>query len=75
MSDHPQIQLTVDRSQCMGSGRCVADAAHLFGLDAEHKAVLLQGDASGLSEDAARDIVEGCPGGAIIATVDGVEIS
>jgi ferredoxin len=65
-----RIQVTVDRSLCIGSGDCVDTAPDVFQLDDEDKAVVVDPDGAAMEDvvEAARN----CPVSAIfVAGEDG----
>jgi len=57
------MQIRIDRERCMGSGSCQFHAPHVFDLDDDCKAVVV--DAEGDSPEAVRNAAEGCPTHAI----------
>jgi ferredoxin len=57
------LEITIDRTRCMGSGNCQFWAPNVFALDEEGTAVVV--DPAGDSEDKVRLAAEGCPTGAI----------
>ena len=57
------MQIRIDRERCMGSGSCQFHAPHVFDLDDDCKAIVV--DAEGDSPDAVRNAAEGCPTHAI----------
>ena len=60
------MQITIDRTRCMGSGNCQFWAPNVFTLDAEGTAVVV--DPAGDPEEKVRLAAEGCPTGAIKVT-------
>jgi ferredoxin len=58
-----RIQVTVDRSLCIGSGDCVDTAPDVFQLDDEDKAVVVDPDGAPL--DDILTAAGGCPVSAI----------
>lgn len=67
------VTLSVDGDICMSSGRCVANAPQNFGFDDDHVAQV-KADGPQLSFDDAADLAAGCPAGAILVAVDGVQV-
>jgi ferredoxin len=63
LSAENRIQVTVDRSLCIGSGDCVDTAPDVFQLDDEDKAVVV--DPDGASLDDILTAAGGCPVSAI----------
>lgn len=57
------MQIRIDRERCMGSGSCQFHAPHVFDLDDDCKAIVV--DAEGDSPEAVRNAAEGCPTHAI----------
>ncbi len=70
LSQQNRIEVTVDRSLCIGSGDCVDTAPDVFQLDDEDKAVVVDPDGAPVE-----DIIEAaqnCPVSAIfVAGEDG----
>ena len=58
-----RVQVTVDRSLCIGSGDCVDTAPDVFQLDDEDKAVVV--DPDGASVDDIIEAAGNCPVSAI----------
>jgi ferredoxin len=50
LSPQNQIEVTVDRSLCIGSGDCVDTAPNVFQLDEEDKAVVVDPDGAAVDE-------------------------
>ena len=50
LSKQNRIEITVDRSLCIGSGDCVDTAPNVFQLDEEDKAVVVDPDGASVSE-------------------------
>jgi ferredoxin len=50
LSPHNRIGVTVDRSQCIGSGDCVDTAPDVFQLDDEDKAVVVDPDGAAVDD-------------------------
>ena len=68
-----RIQVTVDRSLCIGSGDCVDTAPDVFQLDDEDKAVVVDPDGAPLE-----DVIEAagnCPVSAIFVAGEDGDIS
>ena len=63
LSPQNEIQVTVDRSLCIGSGDCVDTAPNVFQLDEEDKAVVV--DPDGASVDEVIQAAGNCPVSAI----------
>jgi ferredoxin len=63
LSQQNRIEVTVDRSQCIGSGDCVDTAPDVFQLDDEDKAVVV--DPDGASLDDVLTAAGNCPVSAI----------
>jgi ferredoxin len=63
LSPKNRIQVTVDRSLCIGSGDCVDTAPNVFQLDEEDKAVVV--DPDGASVDEVVQAAGNCPVSAI----------
>jgi ferredoxin len=63
LSAKNRIEVTVDRSLCIGSGDCVDTAPDVFQLDAEDKAVVADPDGAPL--DDILTAAGGCPVSAI----------
>ena len=63
LSPQNQIEVTVDRSLCIGSGDCVDTAPNVFQLDEEDKAVVV--DPDGASVDEIVQAAGNCPVSAI----------
>jgi ferredoxin len=63
LSPKSRIQVTVDRSLCIGSGDCVDTAPNVFQLDEEDKAVVV--DPDGASVDEVIQAAGNCPVSAI----------
>jgi ferredoxin len=63
LSAENRIQVTVDRSLCIGSGDCVDTAPDVFQLDDEDKAVVVDPDGAPL--DDILTAAGGCPVSAI----------
>jgi ferredoxin len=63
LSPQNRIEITVDRSLCIGSGDCVDTAPNVFQLDEEDKAVVV--DPDGASEDEILQAAANCPVSAI----------
>jgi ferredoxin len=63
LSPQNQLQVTVDRSLCIGSGDCVDTAPNVFQLDEEDKAVVV--DPDGASADEIVQAAANCPVSAI----------
>lgn len=57
------MQIKIDRERCMGSGSCQFHAPHVFDLDEECKAVVV--DRQGDALQAIRNAAESCPTHAI----------
>ena len=54
-----EVQITVDRALCIGSGDCVETAPDVFELDAEDKAVVI--DPNGAPLDVVLEAAGNCP--------------
>jgi len=67
--ENHDIQVAIDRSQCIGNGICVTLAPGAFELDASMKAVVL--DPAAESEDALWAAAESCPTQAIYLSSGG----
>ena len=63
LSPQNQIEVTVDRALCIGSGDCVDSAPNVFQLDEEDKAVVV--DPDGASVDEVVQAAGNCPVSAI----------
>jgi ferredoxin len=63
LSAQNRIEVTVDRSLCIGSGDCVDSAPNVFQLDEEDKAVVV--DPDGASVDEVIQAAGNCPVSAI----------
>jgi ferredoxin len=63
LSRQNRIEVTVDRSLCIGSGDCVDTAPDVFQLDEEDKAVVV--DPDGASLDDVLTAAGNCPVSAI----------
>lgn len=63
LSPQNRIEITVDRSLCIGSGDCVDTAPNVFQLDEEDKAVVV--DPDGASVDDVIEAAGNCPVSAI----------
>jgi ferredoxin len=63
LSERNRIEVTVDRSLCIGSGDCVDTAPDVFQLDEEDKAVVI--DPDGASVDDVVTAAGNCPVSAI----------
>jgi ferredoxin len=63
LSPKNRIQVTVDRSLCIGSGDCVDLVPDVFQLDEEDKAVVVDPDGAPL--DDVITAAQGCPVSAI----------
>ena len=63
LSSQNRIEITVDRSLCIGSGDCVDSAPNVFQLDEEDKAVVV--DPDGASTDDIIAAAGNCPVSAI----------
>jgi ferredoxin len=63
LSAQNRIEITVDRSLCIGSGDCVDSAPNVFQLDEEDKAVVV--DPDGASVDEVIQAAGNCPVSAI----------
>jgi ferredoxin len=63
LSSQNRIEVTVDRSLCIGSGDCVDTAPNVFQLDDEDKAVVV--DPDGASVDEVITAAGNCPVSAI----------
>jgi ferredoxin len=50
LSQENRIEVTVDRSLCIGSGDCVDTAPDVFQLDSEDKAVVVDPDGAPLDD-------------------------
>jgi ferredoxin len=50
LSQQNRIEITVDRSLCIGSGDCVDTAPNVFQLDEEDKAVVVDPDGAAVDE-------------------------
>ena len=50
LSKQNRIEITVDRSLCIGSGDCVDTAPNVFQLDEEDKAVVVDPDGAAVDE-------------------------
>ena len=50
LSPQNRIEITVDRSLCIGSGDCVDTAPNVFQLDEEDKAVVVDPDGASVDE-------------------------
>jgi ferredoxin len=50
LSPQNRIEITVDRSLCIGSGDCVDTAPNVFQLDEEDKAVVVDPDGAAVDE-------------------------
>ena len=50
LSKQNRIEITVDRSLCIGSGDCVDTAPNVFQLDEEDKAVVVDPDGASVDE-------------------------
>jgi ferredoxin len=50
LSQENRIEVTVDRSLCIGSGDCVDTAPDVFQLDSEEKAVVIDPDGAPLDD-------------------------
>ena len=61
-----KYKITVDRNLCIGAASCVALAMKTFALDAENKAIVLEGE--GDTPEAIKLAAESCPTKAIILT-------
>jgi len=59
-----KYRIKVDRDLCIGAASCVALAMKTFGLDAENKAIILDGD--GDEAEMIKLAAESCPTKAII---------
>ena len=59
------MKIRVDKSMCMGHGRCYSLAPELFDADDEGHAILLQADVPAEQEGFARQAVANCPERAI----------
>jgi ferredoxin len=59
LSPQNRIEVTVDRSLCIGSGDCVDTAPDVFQLDDEDKAVVV--DPDGASTDVVLEAAGNCP--------------
>ncbi len=57
------IRNKIDRDRCMGSGSCQSHAPHVFDLDDECRAVVI--DPAGDTLQDIRNAAEGCPTHAI----------
>lgn len=69
MREPHEVEATVDRSLCVGSGPCFVLAPHAFGLDDSMKAVVLSA-----AEESARNLFSAareCPTQAIYLWRDG----
>jgi ferredoxin len=62
----PDVEITIDRDACMGSGTCVVLAPSTFSQDADIKAVVV--DPLGDDLAAVREAVNACPMGALTLT-------
>lgn len=69
MGEGHEIQVAVDRDQCIGNGVCVALAPAAFALDANMKAVVIDPDRE--SEGALLAAAESCPTQAIYLSAEG----
>ncbi len=63
LSPQNQIEITVDRALCIGSGDCVDSAPEVFRLDEEDKAVVT--DPDGAPVDDVVTAASNCPVAAI----------
>jgi ferredoxin len=63
LSSQNRLEITVDRSLCIGSGDCVDTAPNVFQLDEEDKAVVV--DPDGASVDEIIQAAGNCPVSAI----------
>lgn len=61
-----KYKIAVDRNLCIGAASCVALAMKTFALDAENKAIVLEGE--GDTPEAIKLAAESCPTKAIILT-------
>jgi ferredoxin len=50
LSPQNQIEISVDRALCIGSGDCVDTAPNVFQLDEEDKAVVVDPDGASVNE-------------------------
>lgn len=71
--DSGNIEITVDRSTCMGSGNCQFWAPHVFDLDDEGIATVV--DPAGDPEDKVVLAARGCPTQAISVSRDGAPLA
>jgi ferredoxin len=67
------LDITVDRSLCMGSGNCSFWAPGVFDLDDEGIAVVLDPDA--MPEEKVVLAAKGCPTQAIVVMKDGERLA
>jgi ferredoxin len=68
MPDHPQV--TVDKQECMSSGRCMSDIPEAFAFDDDELAEVIPGVAD-VAIDRLLEVARNCPGQAITVVPDG----
>ena len=62
------ITVRVMQDDCMSTGRCVAEAGHVFAFDDSELATVIDGQAGTLDEATAIRVARNCPNRAIIVT-------
>jgi ferredoxin len=72
LSPQNRVQVTVDRSLCIGSADCVDTAPDVFQLDEEDKAVVV--DPDGASVDDVLTAAGNCPVSAIFVVGEGGDL-
>ncbi|MFQ5574142.1 MAG: ferredoxin [Terriglobia bacterium] len=60
------MKIVIDRDACIGAASCVAIAPHVFELDDDNKAVLIDKDPD--DKESVRRAAEACPTAAIEVT-------
>jgi len=59
------VRLRVNQDDCVSTGRCIADAPHVFHFDADELSEVIDGRAAVLDEATAVRIARNCPNRAI----------
>jgi ferredoxin len=72
LSAQNRIEVTVDRTLCIGSGDCVDTAPNVFQLDEEDKAIVV--DPDGASVDEIVQAAGNCPVSAIFVVGEGGDL-
>ncbi len=61
------LRIEIDQSLCLSSGKCVADAPHVFAFDDDEIATVIEPDHD-LDDATVLRIARACPGQAVIVT-------